>query len=300
MTTISVLLHENDERFFTTPYLARLLVREWRHLGFAVEVRRGTEKAGLADLLVPHLDMTVTPDQYRDFIDRHPQALNRGVFDVSKSRISRNLRTRGDRYAGPVIVKTDRNFGGIPEVLLGRRRGRRGLLPRLAAAIVPRLPRRLGRRIGWRHVAYLPPDRYPVFSSLPDVPAAVFDNPHLVVEKFLPESHRGGYCVRYHYFLGDREVNLLVGSASPLVKAEAATYVEEIASVPPELRALRRALAMDYGKFDYVVRDERVVLFDVNRTPAAALLEKFALSDAAVRELAPGILSLRARPSGAG
>jgi hypothetical protein len=39
--------------------------------------------------------------------------------------------------------------------------------------------------------------------------------------------------------------------------------------VPDELRAERQRLGFDYGKFDFVVRDDRPILFDANRTPSS-------------------------------
>jgi len=291
--TIAILLHEKDARFFSTKYLARLLMHEWQKMGFVVELIRGTSKVIPADVLIPHLDTTVTPSAYRTFIDLYPCAVNRHVFDVSKSRLSVNLLGREDRYSGPVIVKTDRNFGGLPEVILSQPFGR-SVAARLAGEIVPRLPRRLTRHVGWKHVACLPTDRYPVFPSLQEVPSAVFNNKNLVVERFLPEIQGSEYCVRYCYFFGDHSVNILVKSKTRLVKAENASHVEE-APIPPELHSLRRDLALDYGKVDYVLRDGQVVLFDVNRTPAYTLLERGRLADRAARDLARGISSLALR-----
>ena len=55
----------------------------------------------------------------------------------------------------------------------------------------------------------------------------------------------------------------------------------EPVEVPEEIRAQRRRLGFDFGKFDYVKSGGRFVLLDANRTPGmpARLLE-----DPAVRE----------------
>jgi hypothetical protein len=63
--------------------------------------------------------------------------------------------------------------------------------------------------------------------------------------------------------------------------------------VPDELRAMRRALGFDYGKFDFVVNEGKAVLLDANRTPTAG----GPLSDsvrAHMSDLAEGVSALLA------
>jgi hypothetical protein len=52
-------------------------------------------------------------------------------MDISKLAISANLVGRGDAYAGPVIVKTNCNYGGVPERRLKPDPPRRSLLRRI-------------------------------------------------------------------------------------------------------------------------------------------------------------------------
>jgi hypothetical protein len=60
--------------------------------------------------------------------------------------------------------------------------------------------------------------------------------------------------------------------------------------VPNELRIERKRLGFDYGKFDFVVHEGRVVLLDANRTPtAAANLSDY--QDTEASRLASGIES---------
>ena len=109
-------------------------------------------------------------------------------------------------------------------------------------------------------------ERYPIFQSACQVPAAVFGDPDLVVEKFLPEKDERGYYVRYWVFLGERERCSRYLEAGPIVKGDQA--IERVpVPVPDEIRAWRRRLGFDYGKFDFVIHDGRPVLLDVNRTP---------------------------------
>jgi hypothetical protein len=287
---ILVLLHPKDSTWELGYYLLQFLMREWEAMGFTVRVIRGIRQQVEADLVIPHVDLTITPEQYRDFLSIYPNVINKPVHDISKSRISVNLVGRNDTYAGPVIVKTDRNCGGLPERLssgwrLGRWKRLRG-----AYRLLAKLRRRDPSHRSWRSVQYLQPSDYPVFPSVHEVPEEIFQNRNLVVEKFLSESDGSDYCVRYYYFFGSAEINLLFRSKASVVKAATALKVEEV-PVPEELYKMRKKLGFDYGKFDYVLRDGKVVLFDVNRTPATTLLQRWGLIDKVARHLAGGINS---------
>jgi hypothetical protein len=135
----------------------------------------------------------------------------------------------------------------------------------------------------------LHPTDYPVFPSVQEVPEGVFANRNLVVEKFLPEIAEGDYCLRYYYFFGSAGVNFLFRSKERVIKA--VTDKVEEAPIPEELYEMRKRLGFDYGKFDYVLCDGKVVLFDVNRTPATAALQHWGLTEKVARQLAGGIKS---------
>ena len=289
---IAVLLHQEDNIFETTTYLLRLMMEAWTVQGHAVEIVRGVGRFVTADVIIPHLDMTVTPDPYRDFLARYPLVVNGRVMDVSKSKISSNIVRKGDVYDGPVIVKTEWNYGGIPDVRL-RMKARPA--PSIPQRIIGKLASKLGlRRTGptpWKFIETMDSDSYPVYSSLREVPVEVFENKNLVVEKFLPEVESGDYCLRYCYFFGDQEMNFLFKSQEKVVKASNSFHYEE-APVPPELRAIRRRMGFDYGKFDYVLREGKVVLFDANRTPSYSALEARQLARRVAGQLAEGIVSL--------
>jgi hypothetical protein len=282
---VAVLLHERDHTFSTFHYLIHDLMREWRAQGIPVRLVRGSAPVPADDLLIPHLDLTVTPDEYRALADRHPAVVNRRVLDISKSRVSMNLVARGDPYRGPVIVKTERNYGGLPERWLA------------GSSWVARLRRAVLRGpapwTAWSRVDHLDPDRYPVFETLGEVPPGVFDNPHLLVERFVAERDGPAYVLRYTYCLGDRDASLAHWSRERVVKGENADRIETVPT-PPGIDALRARLGLDYGKLDYVLRDGQVVLLDVNRTPAVASLDRAGLTRAIAARLAPGIAALLA------
>jgi len=288
---ILVLLHQKDYSFASIGYLIKPLMREWEAMGFTVQVVQGVRHQARADVVIPHVNLTVTPKEYRDFFLAYPNVFNRHVVDISKSRVSTNLVKRNDGCIGPVIVKTERNYGGLPEQrLCSQSRLGQWKWAGVVRRLLPTLRRRDTGGIAWRSVQYLPPTDYPVFPSVGEVPEGVFANRNLVVEKFFPEIAEGDYCLRYYYFCGSAGVNLLFRSKEKVVKARTTLKVEE-APIPEGLYDIRKKLGFDYGKFDYVLRDGKVVLFDVNRTPATGALQHWGLTETVARQLAGGIKS---------
>lgn len=286
---VAILLHRQDTTFRSIRYLVHPLMQAWTALGLEVRVVRGPAAGLDADVILPHVDLTVMPEAYRSAWPPDRPVINRRVLDISKSRISAELLGRGDAHAGPVIVKTDRNFGGLPERRLG--------LSRSLMARVGRVLRRgLGpaRQPAWRDVDHLDPARYAVFESLAAVPGEVFGNPHLVVERFAAEREGDAYVLRYTYCLGDRETSIAMWSRERVVRGESADRIEAVPT-PPEIGALRARFGLDYGKLDYVLRDGRVVLLDLNRTPGFVTLDLAGLTRGAVAHLAPGLTALLAR-----
>jgi hypothetical protein len=261
---IAILLHERDVHAEKTHYIVWALRSIWTERGIEVVTLRGTAKAPEADLLIPHIDLSVIPAEYARFMECYPRVLNRGVRDVSKTAISSLLVRPGDGYEGPVIVKTDRNCGGAPERrILGRQRR-----PMLEA-------RRLLRRLAGRSThplalaTTLDSSTYPVYESPGEVPEGVFENPVLVVERFVPERAGDRYCLRNYTFLGSQHMCSRRSGPRPVVKAVPGAAREQV-EVPAELEAKRRRLGFDYGKFDFVIRDGEPVLLDANPTPTYA------------------------------
>jgi len=288
--SIAVLLHHNDHRFQSIHYLIKPLIEAWQAAGIQVEVVRGLGRRPSADVLFPHLDLTITPRAYRRYFDHYALVVNRRLVDISKSRISTHLVGPRDSYSGPVIVKTDRNYGGLPE---------RHLMPpspltRLWHAIAGRRVLSSGsapvESAGWRYVEALEPSAYPVFSSIGAVPREVFANRHLVVEKFIPEQDGTGFAIRYFYFLGQASICYRLRSAEPATKFSNAHSIERVPA-PEALQAYRRQSGLDYGKIDFVMRDGEPVVLDVNRTPAL-LPDAQALAGEIIATLAGGLQSL--------
>ena len=263
--------------------LLAALAQIWVESGVRVSVIDDPDALIAADLLILHVSFTEVPAEYLRAIERVPVVINRGVVDISKRRISRNLVRRGDSYSGPVIVKTNRNFRGVIEsVNASRGHPVRGAVD----AIRNHLPWSLRSKL----------DEYPVLGSSRDVPLGVWYNRDLVVERFLAERRDGYYCLRTWLFLGDQERMALFHSNDPVVKSHNIVGRERLEEVPEDLRAMRRELAFDFGKFDFAVVDGRTVLYDANRTPSlGAISREEALPW--LRLLASGLSSYLRKPS---
>jgi hypothetical protein len=274
---VLILVHARDVGADRRPYQIWGIADVWRTWGIEVAVSRGIDRAIDADVVVNHVDLTVVPDAYVHFMARYSVAINGRCIDISKRRVSANLVTKGDGWEGPVVVKTDRNHGGRPERRLG--------WGRLALLLSPNAWLSRGR---WRTRSMLVPDDYPVFESAVGVPPDVWRNPLLVVERFLPERDGNLFVVRSLALFGNRWVNRRRLSESPIVKAGRIVRAEEVEPHPDVFDAARR-LKLDRGKIDYVVRDGRAEIFDINRTNTMGTFTPMRRADTC-RRLADGLL----------
>src|SRR5262245_41736519 len=287
---IGVLLHENEPPLDGTALFVRMFVEQWRSMGIDVQVLHGIKRRAAVDVLFPQVNLTVTPWVYRGFIEAHANVINRDLYDISKRRVSARLVDPGRWPEGPVIVKSNLNYGGLPEERLTGEK--------LIEALRPLFER--GHRKKRLH--------YRIFDHAREVPPKVWSNSALVVERFLPEREGELYFVRTWTFFGSRGVLTRGGSRHPIVKS-AETVVREVLAAPPrELVEFRARWKMDYGKIDYVVHEGVPIVLDVNRTPSAGRnprLEALALDlSGAIDELFPaprwnvaGARSERARVS---
>lgn len=249
---VAVLTHEFDE-FPGDGYLLTRLCPMWQGAGIGVGIVRGiTDQAPAADVAVLHTNMTVVPPEYLEFSRRYPIVINGAATDISKRRVSEHI-VSGPTYPGAVIVKTNANYGGRPEarhaMLRGENQGR------------PQQP-------SWENARSLV--RYSIFRSSRDVPPGVWKNPHLVVDKFLPERNAAGeFVLRIWIFLGDRSLHYSCISREPIIKSSNTLRREQLDrdDIPEELRRRRSELGFDYGKFDYVQINGKAHLIDANKTP---------------------------------
>jgi hypothetical protein len=266
--TIAVLFHETMPPKTFRDYRVYLCSEDWTEWGFDVRFVQGPNADVDADLLIPHIDLSVTPDEYLPLFDRPKMVMNRRVLDIRKSAFSRNLVSPDDDYDGPVIVKTDRNYGGLPERQTVRRLPPARRMP-LVARRAARALRQVVRARSLSRLAYadaLVPKDYPIYPSKDEVPSHVFANPDLIVEKFLPEFDGRYYYTRSYTFLGSGGITIRVKSECQVVKGSNAMDLEFV-PVDESILAARHALGFEFGKFDYVMHDGQAVLIDVNRTP---------------------------------
>lgn len=265
MARILILCHELDS-FDSLTYLVRLFVPVWREMGHEVRVHGGVANLPDADLAVLHVDLTRTPQDYLAALQRYPRVINGAVTDISKRLFSKQLVTRHDGYDGPVILKTDQNCSASPEQ-------RHASSPASPAERLRRAYTDWSRRKQYRRMQQLagPQDiaGYWVVEQANRLPGFAWRDPYWVVERFLPEQDEHGFYLRQWVFLGAQELSSCSLSRQRVVKAENVIQ-REFVPVPETLREWRRKLGFDYGKFDYVMRDGEVILFDVNRTPTAS------------------------------
>lgn len=226
-------------------------------LGYKVITICGLDKKiPTCDMVILHVDLTVVPDEYIEAVASHPLVINRNVKNISKRVFSGQILTESCDYTGQVIVKTDANFGGLNEVKF---QGGENAMEQPEE---------------WESREYL--DDYPVYPTLKDVPAGVWKNPRLIVEKFIPEvDENGRYLLRMWLFFGDQEIHYVNYSDEKIVKSWNKNGYKMLPNedIPFEIRQIRTNLKMDYGKFDYVMHDGKPVLYDVNKTPGGARIK---------------------------
>ena len=259
---IAVLFHETDRHVRLEKYIVDHLARYWRESGLQVSYLFGTDTFVPADLLFVHVNLSVVPVAYLDFAARYPLSVNGNVRDIRKSVISENLVRPGDRWDGPVIVKSDLNFGGQPERDVDQSwLHRNSTTWRRVQRVATKMTRRSPTFASW--------EDYRIYDRLEELPERWFHHPEAVVEKFLPETEDGLFHLRIYQFLGDRSSCVRLASANPLIKAEGSVRAEPV-EPHRDIVDWRKRLAMDYGKLDYLERDGRAVLIDANKTTGAS------------------------------
>jgi hypothetical protein len=253
-----------------------LFAEVWVSQGIQVNVSAGCNYIP-ADMAIVHVDSTVVGDEYLELAARYRVALNGRVKDISKTSFSRQLLKREDHYDGRVIVKTDANYGGKIEYGMGLQAGESLFQPE-------------GVQRPWRKREFLDSYNYPVFDSIRDVPAGVWKNSKLIVEKFLPEIQKNGdYRQRNYLFLGSEEEAMWFDGPQEIVKSSVSTSGGVLEQIPVALREKRKDCGFDFGRFDYTEIDGEVNLFDMNKTPALGEIARSHLPDEKIRAFAEAI-----------
>lgn len=191
---ILILAHALDPITQRSDYTINLLARQFSLAGLRVHCQNGIDRQIPARVAINHVDLTITPKRYVEFLQQYPVALNGGLTNIAKETVCRGtLVERGDGYAGPVIVKTRLNCGGMPEARkLWLKRKIEG-----EPAVVD--------DADWATRPTLDPENYPIFANSDSVPEPIWRNPFLVVQRlFVERDAAGRYCLRSWYVLGDR------------------------------------------------------------------------------------------------
>ncbi|MBI1399618.1 hypothetical protein [Hyphomonas sp.] len=222
-----------------------------REMGVEVIDLHGTGYFEPADAVFVHVDRSVVSPKLQRFARRFPVQINAHAGDIRKRTFVDGLLEPGDSYPAPVILKSDLNYGGAPELV------NRSLLKRMTDRLT-----RLATR---------PPPRlitqksdYRIFPTLADVPPGYF-TPDNIVQKLMLEKAGEKNMLREYIFLGRLHYENIEQSRSEII-----TEDEHVSCLPfephPRLVNMRRRLNLDYGKIDYVMIDGEPFIFDANKT----------------------------------
>ncbi len=254
---IAIITHSIDT-FHGSSYLLHKMCDVWQSSGHDIVIIKGPEPdLPEADLAILHTDITAIGEDYDRIIDHYPMVINGRARDISKHVFSSLIVDRDSKYNGPVIVKTNANFGGM------RERQEKILSGDHQANIDIQRP--------WRKVEWL--EEYPTFNTLREVPPGVWRNDKLVVEKFLTQLNESGeYLLKIWVFFGHQELYYQCVSDEPVIKSHNTKRREFLDpnDLPDSLRETRSKLGFDFGKFDFSIADGGAALFDINRTPGSA------------------------------
>lgn len=275
---IVVLGHEIGYSPANERYIISHFCKHWRQQGMEVKILKGIKEDVEADIILNHIDLTVTPEKYIRFMEKFKHKINFNVQNISKKLYSKNLLMKNTAYNGKVFLKTDANCGGEIDFFTKQ-------IEKHGQPIFSR-----SRQNKWDSKLFMRSYNYRLYESIDAVPDGVWENKNLIVEKFIPEIIEDDiYQVRYWYFLGDREVNVGVQSDKPVVKGPNITKRYFIEHIPDELRVYRDRFGFDYGRFDYSIVDGQVNLFDMNRTPTIGKSMIGLFGDRFPSELADGL-----------
>ncbi|MDX6766653.1 MAG: hypothetical protein SFU85_07675 [Candidatus Methylacidiphilales bacterium] len=215
-----------------------------------------------ADAVFVHVDLTFVPSGYAKEATRYATTLNARADSIAKRTCTSGVIRSGDGYEGPVMVKTNLNHAGIPEVRQWNRQHPPARWPRLT------------NRWPFRKNAADPPppslskESYTVFASPRLVPPGIYDNPEWVVQRFCTERYGDEFVLREYYFLGEAECLRTEIGREPIFTSGRLIH-HAAGPIHGELRSLRQKLGLDYGKIDYVMEDGKPFIFDVNKTIGA-------------------------------
>ena len=259
MIRICILFHEKE----TNPkkYVIHHLAKMWQEDGNEVRYIFGCKKFIPGDILILHVDLSVVPQKYIDYASKYPIALNNKISDIRKVAISENILSYGDPWDGPVVVKSNYNFYGMPERVYYKSNLKKRF------EIIDTVKSKFFQ-LRYKGMPLEDIRQYKIYKSIKEIPKKWFSFQYAVIEKFIPEMENDVFHLRIAQVLGSRVISTRIASRDPIIKARKSIKTEEIE--PDEIIAhWRGKYHLDYGKLDYVVNNGVPSLLDVNKTVGA-------------------------------
>jgi len=268
---IVIIQHENDFEGEQGVYFIEVIAGCWREAGHEVVFINGLQNNIEADLAILHVNLSVVPDEYVRYATQFPVTLNLNITDIRKQTISQHLVQQNDDYDGPVIVKTDKNCGGIPEAkIYNQALPKSRSLMKFVRKLV-RKTRNAGIKLNListrsrRLVRTEYRESFSVFEHKNQVPKYIWNDEDWIVEQFLPEIENSQFVIRNAYFLGDKMICFKTLGLDPIVKEEKDVQSKKI-DMPQKIIEVKNKLGLNYGKIDYVMHKGEPVVLDIGKT----------------------------------
>lgn len=201
-----------------------------------------------------HVDLTDVPGDFVAAAQRYTRCVNRDASSIRRTLYTRARIFQDDNWPGPVIVKSVLNGRGGPEL---RYRHRQTFATRVSYIAKTHL---LPGYKQWKC------PKYEIYSSLNDVPYNVWQDPRLIVERFLPGTLNLPIIKHRFDFFYEVGINTRASHHSLLCDPDSISALDLVHEIPPAIQELRKELGLDYGSIDYfMVRDEAIPI-DANKT----------------------------------
>ncbi len=277
-TTVVVVTGPGHPRLFSSEYIVRHVADYWRERGVRFELTTNPNHAPAADIAWQHLDVTNVGGEFRRLLARYSRTINGEALTIAKRESVTHLVERRDDWVGPIIIKTNLNYGGRGEDWAHKSK-------LLRHPWVHTLQNRLPARISGR----MNPDSYPIHRSKSEVPTWVWGDSRFVVQRFLAETSNGMYAIRRWFFLGERQFAYQAFEHGPLVMGDGHPQWLQLGEVPSELHQLRERMRLEFGKIDYAEVNGEVIVYDVNSAVSADARGDRRLQTLIVDALKPGL-----------
>ncbi|RVC58821.1 hypothetical protein [Mesorhizobium sp.] len=235
-------------------YSIQSLLPHVEEAGLKVRVLDRPAGGSRAPAALLHVDLTEVPQEYSQIGNLYQRSINGRALSIHRHLYSTLRLDYGDSHPGPVVVKTVLNSRGRPEL---RWRQYRNGWTRAAHAL---------RKIATPDYKERLCPRYRVYGTIAEVPAEVWRDERLMVEKFAFDSLDLPIVKHRYMFLLGAELNMRQVYEDVLCAGAKIVSNEVGGAVPDEVRAVREKLHLDYGAIDYFIADGKGIVVDANKT----------------------------------